>query len=86
MSIHVYIYIYICVCIYIYIYIYIYIFVCVYVAICVCSWIGDQGWGDLISGIFEVSRKPFFVYFGAKTTQKAVPAKTCETGRESEGF
>ena len=26
-----------------------------------------------------------FAYFDTKTTQRAVPAKTCETGREDEG-
>ena len=29
-------------------------------------------------------RRPFFVYFGAKTT-RAVLAKTCESGKEDEG-
>ena len=28
-----------------------------------------------------VSRRPFLVYFGAKTTQRAVPTKTCEIGK-----
>ena len=32
-----------------------------------------------------VSKRPSFVYFGTKTTQSAVPAWTCETGRKNEG-
>ena len=56
--------------------------------LCVCLWVGGQG-EDLISGIFEVAselfRKPFFVYFGAKTSQRTMPMKTCETGREAVG-
>ena len=50
----------------------------------VTLWMGDQR-GDLISGIFEavpVSRRPFFVYIDMKTTQRDMPAKTCETRKE----
>ena len=56
----------------------------VYVWVSVFSWMGGQG-GDLISGIFEAAPEcpeDLCFYFSAKTTQRAVPTKTCETGRE----
>ena len=50
----------------------------------VCLWMGSQR-SDLIFDIFDrrqsVLRDPF-VYFSVKTTERVVPTKTCETGRE----
>ena len=67
-------------CVYIYIYIERERDVCGWV--CVCSWMDSQR-RDLIFGIFDrhqcIWMEPF-VYFGAKTTQRAVPTKTCEAG------
>ena len=61
--------------------IYIYEYVCM--GVCICSWMGGQG-GE--SYLFEVgARCPEYLSLstlGAKTTQKAVPSKTCETRRE----
>ena len=55
-------------------------FVCVEGALCVVG--GRQNYlRHLWSGI-GVSRRLSFVYFGVKTTQSAVPAKTYETGRK----
>ena len=62
--------------------VYIYIYGCV--GLCVCSWMDGQG-EDLISGIFEAapecSKGLSLSIIDAKTTQRAVPAKTCETRR-----
>ena len=65
-----------------------YIYGCICVGLSVCSWMGGQR-GDLIPGIFEAVPEcledlPLSI-FGARTTQRAVPAKICETGRENEG-
>ena len=67
----------------VYIYIYIYIYGCA--GFCACSWMGGQRGGSYLQHLWssaEVSRRPSFVYFGTKTTQRAVPAKTWETERQ----
>ena len=57
---------------------------CVCVCVCLCMlWVAS----GIIVNIFEVvpMSRYSFVYFGVKTIQRAVPAKTCKTRRENEG-
>ena len=57
------------------------------VFMCVHGFVAKDGiylW-HLWSGA-RVFRRHFFVYFGAKTIQRALPAKTYETGREGERY
>ena len=56
---------------------------CVWVSVC-CGWAAELSSTFLKNLGASVSRYSF-VYWGAKTTQRAVPAKTCQTGREDEG-
>ena len=74
----------VCVCVCIYIYIYVYKWMYMRGSLCVFM----DGWpkrGSYLRHLWSgagVSRKPFLVYIGAKTTEKAVPAKTCKPRAE----
>ena len=62
----------------------------IYIWMCMCGslWMFVDEWprrGSYLRHLWSgtgVSRRPFFVYFSAKTTQRVVSAKTRETRRE----
>ena len=62
--------------------------VCMYMCGSLCVLV--DGWsksGSYLRHLWNgtgVSRRPFFVYFGAKTTESAVPMKICKTGRKTK--
>ena len=63
--------------------VHVYIYGCMYVGLCML-WVT----GRIIFNIFEAASVCLDIplsIFGAKTTQRAVPAKTCENGKKDEG-
>ena len=63
----------------------VYMDVCVWVCVCFRVWEAKE---KILSSAFltgvRISKRKF-VYFGAKTTQRAVLAKTCEIREKDEG-